>query len=163
MSLRISLQARPLLRISSIGLLALTTSACQAPDLTLLHLDCGERFAVFLQSIRGDVANISSRPMRGVTALVTFRSEDGSVAETVRVPIDGSLDPGEASSFVASVIARPGFSRCQVMFTDRLGRPIRHVGGWFGPPDHRNHGGGSVRRARRLGPRSPAQVIAASS
>ena len=117
--------------LTAVGLTVAIASCRRSADLELRTIEYGGRLAFLFQSARGKVQNVSSRSLRNIFAVVTFRSDDNAAMETMTRRIDGPLQPGEASWFEVSALLNPAFSTCEVMFTNEERRTIPHFGGWF--------------------------------
>ena len=112
--------------------LAFAIAGCgPSAKLQVRSFECRNHFSSFRGSATGEVDNISSQPLYNIITSVTFRSGNGSVMETTRTRIRGPLLPGATSRFEVGTMANPGFSTCEVAFTDDRGLAIPHLGGWF--------------------------------
>ena len=123
--------ARHTASLAALSLVFVIAGCGPSAKLEVYSFECKNHFALFWASVTGEVQNISSHSLSNILASVTFRSVHGSVMEAVRTRIRGPLPPGATSRFEVGTMASPGFSTCEVAFTDDRGLTIPHLGGWF--------------------------------
>lgn len=75
----------------------------------------------------GEVKNISNSKLDNVTAVVTFRTEDGTLVKTDEALIDyNPLMPGQTSAFTVLATENPAIKKLNLGFKHLLGGEIKY-------------------------------------